>query len=564
MPARRSKAKGKAPAQLEGPRPSTITPQSTFASTSWAGAAASSESQAQLITNPAIPALPATASTGPRRTTCITEPDPALIESLSCHIRSFFTSLFTASPYTYAEHLRSLQLSLEPHLRNHYSSIKSDATWERIFGWCPNHNTESSIKKFQYLQRHSYSLPPAMSFQGSAATGFELPVTWLDLGVMPRTQKVHEREIPSAAPAWPPRRHREQFAPPPRPALHTRASTTANTCMTSSTNGFSPHVGSQLSRPGEASRYSSTVRGATASGHTSSASPVNVRTSIGSRRRHRPALRLDQSPSREFRTRMNSNRRFADDLDSESEFSISDDDDDGGDDDDDDVDIRNFVPRYRIRYQRVDVNNVDDAFPPLPTAATAAQPGCIIPRQDSPSAASSAAPTQSPQPNPLMTARQLAEEVSILLGNFSRSTCEDEQQNHETIRSALHNVHQIWGRVLRVCRAHGTTSYSAAVLGSTSVGGIRGGRITSESESDQTFRPYSACIICYNAVADTVLIPCHHLVLCMGCCNVMGIRDRPRTWSVLVQEGPQARVAAAIKCPLCRAVVSHRIKIYRG
>jgi len=39
----------------------------------------------------------------------------------------------------------------------------------------------------------------------------------------------------------------------------------------------------------------------------------------------------------------------------------------------------------------------------------------------------------------------------------------------------------------------------------------------------------------------------------------MGIRERARTWSVLVEEGPRAGMPITIKCPLCRAVVTHRV-----
>ncbi|RPB22325.1 hypothetical protein L211DRAFT_869325 [Terfezia boudieri ATCC MYA-4762] len=563
MPSRPNKTQGKATAQPPGAGPSTTTSRSTLRLTSW-GEVGSSYDQIRPAAG-LTPALPLRASIGPIVTTCTTEPDPALIENLSRCIRSFFTFLFIASPYTYTEHLRSLQLSLETHLRKHYTSIRSDATWERIFGWCPNRNPETAFEELLYLQIPSYSLPPATCF----STSSELPVTWQGIGIEARTQKryvssetapVHGRAPPTASS----RLHM------PQTLRNTRvsAATTANTYTTSRTNGSGSHVsmGSQLTRPGEASRstaFSSTIGAVPARTRPEhqrhppgSASLVNVPANIGCRRRQRPALRVEQSPSR-----MNSNSHHVDDLLSESEFSISDDDGDNLDDDDGDyVDIRNFAYRYRIQVSCADGGNRND-FPALPTAAPAAQLGHhITPLHEPPLAIPTAAPAQPLHPDLATATRKLAEETSVLLESYSRSTSENEQQNYETIRTALDSVHKIWDRLLRAGRVNGA-SYSGAVVGSTIGDCTWGGRTASESKSDQTFRPYSACIICYNAVADTVLMPCHHLVLCLECCNIMGISERALTWSVLVREG---RVPDTMKCPLCRAVVSHRIKIYRG
>ncbi|KAF8430960.1 hypothetical protein BGX38DRAFT_1230268, partial [Terfezia claveryi] len=564
MPSRPNKTQGKVTAQPPGPGPSTITSRSTFRLTS-RGAVGSSYDQMRPAAG-VPPALPLRTSIG----SLATEPDPALIEILSRRIRSFFTSLFLASPYTYTEHLRSLQLSLETHLRNHYTSIRSDTTWERIFGWCPNRDSETAFEELLYLQMPSYNLPPATCF----ATNSELLVTWRGIGIEARTQKRYVSSetgpVPRRAPPTASSRLHMPQTPRRDSNIRVSAATSANTFTI---NGSGSHVsmGSQLTRPGEASRstgFGSTIGAVPATSrpdhrrHTpSSASLVNARANIGCRRRQRPALRVEQSPSR-----MNSNSRHIDDLLSESEFSISDEDGDDLDDDDgDDVDIRNFGYRYRIRvsrYVRADGGNRDD-FPALPTAAPAAQLGRhITPLHEPPLAVPSAAPAQPLQPDLVTATRKLAEETSVLLENYSRSTLENEQQNYETVRTALDSVHKIWDRLLRAGRVNGA-SYSGAAVGSTFGSCTWGGRTASESKSDQTFRPYSACIICYNAVADTVLMPCHHLVLCLECCNIMGISDRALTWSVLVRDGPRAGVPATIRCPLCRAVVSHRIKIYR-
>lgn len=69
---------------------------------------------------------------------------------------------------------------------------------------------------------------------------------------------------------------------------------------------------------------------------------------------------------------------------------------------------------------------------------------------------------------------------------------------------------------------------------------------------------YSGCVICYSAVAETVLLPCKHLVLCLECCDDIGIKDKEtvfRDWRTEEE---------MVKCPLCRVAVSHRIKIFRG
>lgn len=104
MPRRRNKKKGKAPAEPE----------------------------AQAKTTSAVPALGSDGDIS------------NLAENLRRGIHSFLSSLRVDCRDTYAEHLQSLQKSLEAHLRSHYSSIQSDATWERILGWRPWHSTASA------------------------------------------------------------------------------------------------------------------------------------------------------------------------------------------------------------------------------------------------------------------------------------------------------------------------------------------------------------------------------------------------------------------------------------
>ncbi|KAI5851513.1 hypothetical protein DFP73DRAFT_157922 [Morchella snyderi] len=60
------------------------------------------------------------------------------------------------------------------------------------------------------------------------------------------------------------------------------------------------------------------------------------------------------------------------------------------------------------------------------------------------------------------------------------------------------------------------------------------------------------CIVCFSSYADTVLLPCKHMVLCGECCDKMKYLEQNH--------------AALMKvyCPVCRAVVDDRLKIYRG
>lgn len=131
-------------------------------------------------------------------------------------------------------------------------------------------------------------------------------------------------------------------------------------------------------------------------------------------------------------------------------------------------------------------------------------------------------PSQSNVVDPEATLnRKLAEEASVLLEFYSQSTyqgTESELQNRETIKTALSSVNQIWDSLSRSDKGK-QASYSVGTVstpeGSRLTGGGSDGKKAAELESDQTLSPYAGCIICYNAVADAVLIPCHHLVLCL-------------------------------------------------
>jgi len=62
------------------------------------------------------------------------------------------------------------------------------------------------------------------------------------------------------------------------------------------------------------------------------------------------------------------------------------------------------------------------------------------------------------------------------------------------------------------------------------------------------------CRICFTQLADTVLLPCSHLVICQWCADQIGAKTKDK----VVRGGPEAL------CPMCRGAVKDRIRVYRG
>ncbi|KAI5807305.1 hypothetical protein DFH27DRAFT_545633 [Peziza echinospora] len=69
----------------------------------------------------------------------------------------------------------------------------------------------------------------------------------------------------------------------------------------------------------------------------------------------------------------------------------------------------------------------------------------------------------------------------------------------------------------------------------------------------------AACSVCLTAVADTVVLPCNHLVLCSSCCDLMGIVEKRSLGYPCPRHMPQQ-----VPCPICRVTVQDRIKVFRG
>ncbi|KAF3105192.1 hypothetical protein TWF103_006657 [Orbilia oligospora] len=62
------------------------------------------------------------------------------------------------------------------------------------------------------------------------------------------------------------------------------------------------------------------------------------------------------------------------------------------------------------------------------------------------------------------------------------------------------------------------------------------------------------CKVCYGQIADMVLLPCAHLVLCQWCADTVAPAAPNR---------PEGMVAPRSNCPVCRARVERKIKVFR-
>ncbi|KAF8461590.1 hypothetical protein BDZ91DRAFT_736545 [Kalaharituber pfeilii] len=178
---------------------------------------------------------------------------------------------------------------------------------------------------------------------------------------------------------------------------------------------------------------------------------------------------------------------------------------------------------------------------PIPPPETRLPPPSVL----APTVGPSSTASSDNHASALSHLRDLAEEASVLLEIYSQTTPgEAEGTNLETVKAAFEAVSKIWDEYkpkqnIRPARVPELLREK--------------GKEKEDGNMDTSMMIYSACIVCYNSVADTVFMPCHHLVLCSGCCDVMGIKEKGTAW---VTEG--------VPCPLCRTLVTSRIKIYRG
>ncbi|KAH0606551.1 uncharacterized protein H6S33_003385 [Morchella sextelata] len=137
-----------------------------------------------------------------------------------------------------------------------------------------------------------------------------------------------------------------------------------------------------------------------------------------------------------------------------------------------------------------------------------------------------------------------AESVSLLMEVFGRTVGdgggEVQGEQRAMVAMALRDVVSI-GKELGIEEA------AAAAVG----GGAEGQTVETETGTG-TETGEGVCVVCYDGVADMVVLPCKHLALCVTCCDGMSIRER----------GGAGHGNA--KCPICRAIVTDRMKIFRS
>jgi hypothetical protein len=63
------------------------------------------------------------------------------------------------------------------------------------------------------------------------------------------------------------------------------------------------------------------------------------------------------------------------------------------------------------------------------------------------------------------------------------------------------------------------------------------------------------CKICFGQIADTLLLPCAHLVVCCWCADQIGAKTKEQ----LLRLTPMARIAQHTECPMCRTTVQDRV-----
>jgi hypothetical protein len=72
-----------------------------------------------------------------------------------------------------------------------------------------------------------------------------------------------------------------------------------------------------------------------------------------------------------------------------------------------------------------------------------------------------------------------------------------------------------------------------------------------EPLEDEELKVECECKVCFGQLADTVLLPCKHLVLCRWCADALGAKER--------QLGAPRRGGKVVLCPVCRVEVDNRV-----
>ena len=529
---RRNRKKGKNRATAGGELNSNQHVAATSASASTPATAAGPSTSTSTST-------PASALSNPipvqnlRSTSCSpygfpTGPDTLLVSTLTARVRSFLDSLYRDSPCAYSRiFTKYLQPSLEAHLRNHFFSLESDDLWEQILGWrtpesAPAMVTSSGLPRFKLPHaslfgpsRTDYSQSPGPQGWNSpwpqpdhsgvastwAAIGVEI---WVDgtpvhpdyaenpwpaenpwaaesswdtpgAGEMPTSstsitrggliQPVPERD-------WPVPTHVQAR---PSPAAHAGVSSSSASRAQSGpgTSGADPgnSRGFQVIEPNAAA----------AAGRPSSyASMLNLRSYAaagGYRRRPRSPGLHTQNPTSPMSTAQPRSPTSP----YRSRPSVANED---------------YLTAGHDSWGWQVTGTISAEQTPAQALVSSHRAPAPAPRIPTPPMPRSRSSSASPSPNPYA----LAEEASVLLEVFCQSLNEDAAsadltQNRDLIKGARDNVNEIWD-----------------TLWGGEGKGLAG---PSHDYQDPSLMVYSGCVICYSSVAETVLLPCNHLVLCL-------------------------------------------------
>jgi hypothetical protein len=92
-----------------------------------------------------------------------------------------------------------------------------------------------------------------------------------------------------------------------------------------------------------------------------------------------------------------------------------------------------------------------------------------------------------------------------------------------------------------------TSSGSSSQTAGCSAAAAAAGGLSAEEQLHQA----THCVVCLDALRDTLLLPCKHLVLCQGCSRHMQQRAQ--------QEGGGSSGSRRALCPVCRVPVASHV-----
>jgi hypothetical protein len=94
----------------------------------------------------------------------------------------------------------------------------------------------------------------------------------------------------------------------------------------------------------------------------------------------------------------------------------------------------------------------------------------------------------------------------------------------------------------RALSSTSSSSQTANILAAAAAGG---------SSAEEQLHQATHCVVCLDALRDTLLLPCKHLVLCQGCSRHMQQRAQ--------QEGGGSSGSRCALCPICRVPVASHV-----